>query len=840
MTPMIQQYRAIKTKYQDAILFFRLGDFYEMFFDDAIEASKLLQITLTARNKGENKTPMCGVPYHSAQNYITKLTKLGKKVAICEQVSDPRETGIVDRDVVRVITPGTTLDDNILEQKSNHYLLAIAVEDSTTGFAFIDLSTGELNTAEVQNEEVFLAELDRIRPVEIIISHDLNETKFVRRLKEIKNGTYFFIHDFQHDASAYIRDYFGMERFETASYNSNIFGIGSMKTGIAATALLLDYLKTTQKNGLVHVQKIHPYNMTGFMAIDCQTLQNLELLETMRENKKEGSLLWVLDKTVTAAGGRKLRFDLTHPFLEIEKIRQRLDAVEEFFLNPSQLDVIRQYLKNILDFERLLGRLSLGYGNARDLVAIKNSLLVVPALKNMLRRCTAHLFKDIAADLDEDMPQLVDLIGRAVLEEAPLTVKEGNMIKEDFHADLDELKKISREGKQIIQQIQQNEIQRTGIGSLKIRYNQVFGYYIEISKTHLASVPQDYIRKQTLVNAERFVTPALKEYEEKVLGAEEKIKLLEYEIFVGLREEVVKYIPQIQKLARAIAHLDVIATLATVALENRYCKPIVHDGFGMNIAAGRHPVVEKMRSSARFVANDTIFHSEDQKVLLITGPNMGGKSTYLRQVALITLMAHIGSFVPADRADIGIVDRIFTRVGASDNLARGQSTFMVEMQETAHILHHATAKSLIILDEIGRGTSTYDGMSIAWAIMEFIHDTVGAKTLFATHYHELIALAEKLAFAKNYSAAVKENAEEGVVFLYKIIEGGVDKSYGIEVAKLAGLPSEVLTKARKIMTELEEGITEPGIQKEIENIRKHQNIFPINESCPPLKSFQNI
>lgn len=809
---MMRQYQEIKAKYPDAILFFRLGDFYEMFFEDALEASRLLQITLTARNKGENKAPMCGVPYHAANSYIAKLTKLGRKVAICEQLTDPNGTGIVERDVVRVITPGTTLDDSLLDQKSNNYLLALVEKEGVFGLAYTDVSTGELKTVEITDAKDVLTELERIHPSEAIVPSDFFKREIFAKLSKAHVGTFFFAHDFFAEPTQFLQDHFGVQDLEG-------FGIGSMKAGLLASALLLDYLKTTQKTALHHLQKVQPYSLSEFMPLDEATLKNLEILTTLRENKKEGSLLWVLDHTVTSMGGRFLRFVLTHPLLDKAKIEERLDAVDELFSHPSILEDAREVLKTILDLERLLGRLSLGYGNARDLLALKNSLQAVPYLQSILAALSAELFSKILGQTDA-LPDIVTLIENAVVDEPPLAIKEGGMIKDGFHGELDDLKKISRDGKTIIQSMQQKEIERTGINSLKIRYNNIFGYYIEVSKTHLDAIPSDYIRKQTLVNAERYITPELKEYEEKVLGAEEKMVALEYQIFSELRGRVVKEIPRIQKLAQAIAQFDLIGCFAKVALESRYYKPIIREDSVLKIEKGRHPVVEKMSFASQFVPNDLSLSADGQRVLLITGPNMGGKSTYLRQVALITLLAHLGSFVPAAHAEISVVDRIFTRVGASDNLVRGQSTFMVEMQETAFILQNATAKSLVILDEIGRGTSTYDGMSLAWAILEFLHDKIGAKTLFASHYHELIALAEKLPHAANYCVAVKENAQEGVVFLYKIVEGGVDRSYGIEVAKLAGLPAEVTSKARQILVDLEEGVMEEGIQNQLTDSRK--------------------
>lgn len=827
MTPMMAQYRKMKENYPDAILFFRLGDFYEMFFEDAIEASRLLQITLTSRNKGDHKAPMCGVPYHAANSYIAKLTRLGKKVAICEQLSDPNLPGIVERDVVRVITPGTTLDDQLLDQKSNNYLVAIAAQQpdaghgldpqsdpdggpderqTSFGLACCDVSTGELRVTFLANTEELQTELEKIRPVEAILEHRLLNEKFFQQLAESNIGTFFFPHDFHHEGESFLKDFFNLHTLDS-------FGLKDQLSRQAA-AMLLHYLQTTQKANVQHIRGIHVYKLSEFMPLDEHTLKNLELITTLRENKKEGSLLWVLDQTVTSMGGRFLRFSLLHPLCELTHIEARLDALEELTVNPTILEDIREVLKHILDLERLLARLSLGHGNARDLVGLKNSLKAIPYLQSILAGLHTPLLKEISGDLDA-LPELAQLIETAMVDEPPLAVKEGGIIKEGFHAELDQLKTISRDGKNFIQQLQQREVERTGINSLKIRYNSVFGYYIEVSKTNLHAVPQDYIRKQTLVNAERFITPELKEYEEKVLGAEEKIVALEYELFDQVRQKVLAGMGRIQNLAHAIAQLDMLCSLAKVAIEQRYCKPIIKENGMLRIEAGRHPVVEKMSFSGKFVPNDATFDDAGQTIHLITGPNMGGKSTFLRQTALIVLMAHIGSFIPASKAEISLVDRIFTRVGASDNLIRGQSTFMVEMQETAYILHHATAKSLIILDEIGRGTSTYDGMSIAWALLEFIHDHIGAKTLFATHYHELIALAEKLPHAANYSVAVKENEQEGVVFLYKVLPGGVDRSYGIEVAKLAGLPHDVITKARQILVDLEEGVLESGIRKEL-------------------------
>lgn len=827
LTPMMAQYQEMKKNYPDAVLFFRLGDFYEMFFEDAVEVSRVLQLTLTARSKGDNKAPMCGVPYHAAPGYIAKLTRLGKKVAICEQLSDPNLPGIVKRDVVRVITPGTTLDDQVLEQKSNNYLLAVvhvsgraeggsaageSKQGGRFGLAYADISTGELRTTELASEQELFTELERIHPTEALMSSEMYASSLPTKLSDRKLSTFFFEHNFHGDAEGLLKEHFGLQSLDG-------FGLNDLDAATAATALVLDYLKQTQKTSLAHIQGIQLYHASNFMPLDEATLKNLELLSTLREGKREGSLLWVLDETVTSMGGRYLKFVITHPLLDLAQIHERLEGVDEFTQNQIMLDDIREVMQGVLDLERLLARLSLGYGNARDLLALKKSLMSVPYLQSILMSLGSEIFARINSEMDS-LPDLTALIERAIVEEPPLAVKDGGMIKEGYHSELDELKKISHDGKSVIQEMQKKEIESTGINSLKIRYNSVFGYYIEVSKTNLAAVPAHYIRKQTLVNAERFITPELKEYEEKVLGAEEKITALEYQLFCELREKVVAEISRIQKLAQAIAQLDVVSSFAKVALQYRYHRPKITDAAVIKIEAGRHPVIEKISIANQFVPNDVDLNHETNQLLLITGPNMGGKSTFLRQTALIVLMAHLGSFVPAASAEIGLTDRIFTRVGASDNLVKGQSTFMVEMQETAFILQNATAKSLIILDEIGRGTSTYDGMSIAWSILEYLHDKVKAKTLFASHYHELIALAEKLPSAQNFSVAVRENEQEGVIFLYKIVKGGVDRSYGIEVAKLAGLPHEVVTKAKQILNDLEEGVLEQGIHQELNDATK--------------------
>jgi len=791
LTPMMLQYKKIKESHQDCILMFRLGDFYEMFFEDALEASKILQITLTGRSKGDSqKAPMCGVPYHAVDNYISKLTRAGKKVAICDQMTAPNGKSIVQREVIRVITPGTTLDDNILDGKANNYIVCVTKNGESFGFAYCDVTTGEFRVTEISGLKNLKSELVRIHPSECICEENLRIE--LRDFLADISGMYTFPYSYSFDAESELK-----KNFEIKSLG--IFGLENKKLAVQTAGMLFEYLRETQKTELKHIQKINYYEISEFMPLDESCVRNLELFYTNRDNKKEGSLAWVLDQTVSPMGGRMLRNWLLHPLLTKDVIENRLNKVEVFVKDSSLLRNVRERVSMIYDIERLLSKLSLGTGNARDLKALQKSLEIIPEVKILIKDISG--LQEIDQNL-EPLTELTLLISKAIIDTPPLIVREGGMIQQGYNQELDELKSISTEGKTFISEMQEREIARTGINNLKIKFNSVFGYYIEISNSNLKSVPEDYIRKQTLVNAERFITPELKEYEDKVLNAEERIKTLEYELFYQVRMEVVKEIVRLQKVARAIAELDVYNNFAFIAVKNNYCKPAILESGEMHIVNGRHPVIEQLSLSRDFVPNDCKF-DEKNKFLLITGPNMGGKSTFLRQVALIVLLAQIGCFVPAESASLGIVDRIFTRVGASDNLTRGESTFMVEMQEASFILNNATEKSLIILDEIGRGTSTYDGVSIAWAIMEFIHDKISAKTIFATHYHELIELADRLDKAKNMSVTVRENEKEGVVFLYKIVDGGVDKSYGIEVAKLAGLPVEIVSRARGVLTELE-------------------------------------
>lgn len=813
-TPMMKQYEEIKAKHADCILFFRLGDFYEMFGEDAIKASKLLNITLTARNKGDGKVPMCGIPHHAAENYIAKLTKLGEKVAICDQMSDPDLPGIVDRKVTKVITPGTTFNENILDTKSNNYVACVAEGEDGFGLSYADLTTGEFATTQVKTFVELFTEFAKISPAECILSKDFYESEKGNRLKDHFESVCFFPFDTFRDIC------------------SNDFGLKEYPLAVKASGLLLEYLKENQKNDLEHFHTFKYFHTGEYMPIDESTLRNLELLKTLRDQEKEGSLISVIDKTHTSMGGRMLKFWLTHPLLDKNQIENRLDSVEELFKKNDLRNSIIELLKNIADLERLISKLSLGSGNARDMLGLKDSIEYIPKFKSVLSESDSDLLVNIRDSLI-DLSRVAVAIESAIDPEAPLSLKDGNIIKKGYNAQLDELKSISREGKTFIKDLQEKEIKRTGISSMKVKYNKVFGYFIEISKTNLHLVPQDYIRKQTLVNAERFITPELKEYEEKILGAEEKIIKLEYEIFQEIRKKATENIKEILDNSKLIATLDCLCSFSVLAKHNNYSRPEITLDNGIKISEGRHPVIEQMSFSSKFIPNDVNLDNVDNRLLLITGPNMGGKSTILRQTALIVLLAHMGSFVPAKTASIELVDRIFTRVGASDNLVKGQSTFMVEMQEAAFILNNATSKSLIILDEIGRGTSTYDGVSIAWAITEYIHDRIKAKTLFATHYHELISVIENLPHAKNYSIAVKENTD-GIIFLYKLEEGGINKSYGIEVAKRAGLPTSVIEKSSHILQNLEEVVVEKRVPEDQMNLfmdfdRKNQSLNKMKE-----------
>lgn len=842
MTPMMRQYYEIKKQHEDAILFFRLGDFYEMFGEDALIASKILGIVLTARSKGEDKIPMCGIPYHAAANYIAKLTRQGKKVAICEQITPKTseknsgnlnspnaadQSKIVERNVIRIITPGTTLDEQVLDQKTSNYICSVVQNLNDFAFAFADITTGEFKVAQIGDFNALLNELEKIKPVELIASKEFLENIEGKFLKKKYPSIFYFEFETSGISEETAKMYFNEAESSYKFQNQLELNVSS---------LLIEYLKITQKNSLEHLKNIQNYDAEKYIALDEATIKNLELLKSAREHTVEGSLLGVLDKTVTNSGGRLLKKVIVQPLTRIADIQKRLEIVEYFLTNQNFLLDLRILLKGIGDIERMLARLSLNSGNARDLRGIFSSFKTVKAIKTLLLEANQEILNPYAWKL-ETLPEISELIEKAIVEEPPLSTKDGGMIREGFDQTLDEYKKISHEGKFFIQSLQEQEIKRTGINSLKVRYNRIFGYYIEISNANLKDVPTNYTRKQTLVNAERFVTPELKEYEGKVLGAEEKIIQIESELFEKVKLRVLEEIKKIQQTAYYISIIDVLSTFALISWKNKYCRPEIHEGFELTIEEGRHPVVEKINLVDNFVPNDLTLN-EEEKLMLITGPNMGGKSTFLRQTALITLMAHLGIFVPATSAKIPVVDRIFTRVGASDNLVRGQSTFWVEMEETALILQKATERSLIILDEIGRGTSTFDGVSIAWGILEYLHDIIGAKTLFASHYHELIALADKLPKATNFSVVVQENEEKGVVFLYKVLRGGIDKSYGIEVAKLAGLPDQVIQRAKEILIDLEQEVLGGEKNKSEENIfiQQQRGIFSPEKQKENLKA----
>ncbi|MGB9977591.1 DNA mismatch repair protein MutS [Thermovenabulum sp.] len=800
-TPMIKQYKEIKEKYKDYILFFRLGDFYEMFFEDAFTASRELEIALTSRDT-ENKVPMAGIPYHAADQYIAKLIDKGYKIAICEQMEDPKlAKNIVKREVVKIITPGTVTDINILDEKKNNYLCAIYKSENKFGLAFADILTGEFITTEIYAENNFqevINELYKFSPTECIVNDEILNTPILKK-------NYFDINHCTLTLKG--ESYFDVD----LTLLSNNFDLDSLKAlegrpfSLKASCACLKFLIETQMQQLQHFNNIRYYEPSEYMILDANTKRSLELTESLFERKRQGSLFWVLDKTQTAMGARLLRKWIEQPLIDPIKIKERLDAVEELFENFFKREELKNELKNIYDLERLTGKLVCGNVNARDLLAIKNTISRFPRIKNLIKDFSSKLIRSLEKQLD-GLHDIFDLLDRAINEDPPLSVKEGNIIKEGFDENIDKLRKIAFKGKDFIAEFEAKERERTGIKSLKVGYNKVFGYYIEITKANLNLVPEDYIRKQTLANAERYITEKLKEYEEMILGAEEKLVELEYKIFCEIKKDLLKNINRFKTSALSIATLDVLLSFAQVARDNNYVKPEITTGDEIVIIEGRHPVVELTLKNDLFIPNDTHINCKDSMISIITGPNMAGKSTYLRQVALIVLMSQIGSFVPAKKAIIGIVDRIFTRIGAYDNLAFGQSTFMVEMMEVANILKNATPKSLIILDEVGRGTSTYDGLSIAWAVVEYIHKNVKAKTLFATHYHEITKLKELFGI-KNYKVTVKEKGDE-ILFLRKIIPGEADKSYGIEVAKLAGLPKSLIKRASELLKNLEKGLPE--------------------------------
>ncbi len=802
LTPLMRQYHNIKRQYPDAILFFRMGDFYETFYEDAKIASRVLGIALTSRDKNSGEPiPLAGVPHHAADSYLTKFIKAGYKVAICEQVEDPKKAkGLVKRDVIRVITPGTVIEPNILDKKSNNYLASISRMNDCYGFAHVDLSTGEFSVTELETANKLMAEVERVHPAECLVSERFEEeSKVVKSIVETVNPAINHVPGWVFSPDAARSEL--IEHFHTLSLDG--FGCENMPSAISAAGALIYYLKDTQKQEVEHIKSLSTYSLEDHMILDADTQRNLELMRALRDGSTKGTLLEVLDETLTPMGGRRLRHDMLRPLLDVKQIQARLDAIAEFHSRIVFQDEFREILKDMHDMERLIARISLGTANARDMLALRSSLRLLPLIKEKLNNCEATLLCVLNEEM-EDISDVASLIERSIYEDPPLTLTEGNIIKDGYNAELDELRGVSSSGKEWIAKLQETERRRTKISSLKIGYNDAFGYYIEVTKSNLHLVPEDYIRKQTLVNSERFITPDLKEYESRVLNAQERIQELEYELFCQIREQVAESTQRIQKAASIVAMLDVLSALAHVASKCNYVKPSVNDSDEIIIKDGRHPVVERYTVGEGFVPNDLFIDCDEHQMIIITGPNMSGKSTYLRQVALIALMAQMGSFVPASEASIGIVDRIFTRVGASDNLVMGRSTFLVEMNETANILNNANRRSLLILDEIGRGTSTYDGLSIAWAVAEHILDKtkLGARTLFATHYHELIQLGDTHFGAKNYNVAVREWNDQ-VVFLRKIVEGGTDQSYGIHVAQLAGLPNEVIDRAREILEALE-------------------------------------
>ena len=801
LTPMMKQYMETKSQYQDCILFYRLGDFYEMFFDDALTASRELEITLTGKNCGqEERAPMCGVPYHAVEGYLNKLVSKGYKVAICEQMEDPKQAkGIVKREVVRIVTPGTNVDTQALDETKNNYIMCIVYIADRYGISVADISTGEYLVTELPDSSRLLDEISRFVPAEIICNEAFYMSGMdLDGLKDRFGTTIYSLESWYFDDSL-CREKL-LEHFHVSGFGG--LGLEDNDCGIISAGALLQYLLETQKNSLSNLTHITPYVTGKYMLLDSATRRNLELCETLREKQKRGSLLWVLDKTKTAMGARMLRKYVEQPLIDKKEIVLRLDAVEELKEQAISREEIREYLSPVYDLERLLTKITYGTANPRDLTAFKTSLEMLPPVRYLLEEMQSGLLKEIYQDMDS-LEDLCTLLKSAIRDEPPIAMKEGNIIRDGYNEEVDKLRRAKSDGKDWLAKLENEEREKTGIKNLKIKYNKVFGYYLEVTNSYKSMVPDYYTRKQTLANAERYITPELKELEDMILGAEDKLYALEYELYCGVRDQIASQVERIQRTAKAVASLDTLASLALVAERNGYVRPNINEKGVIDIKDGRHPVVERMIPNGTFIANDTYLDDKKHRISIITGPNMAGKSTYMRQTALIALMAQIGSFVPASKADIGLSDRIFTRVGASDDLASGQSTFMVEMTEVAYILRNATSRSLLILDEIGRGTSTFDGLSIAWAVVEYISDSrlLGAKTLFATHYHELTELEGKISNVNNYCIAVKEKGDD-IVFLRKIVKGGADKSYGIQVAKLAGVPDLVIERAKEIVEEL--------------------------------------
>ncbi len=803
LSPMMEQYVATKEQYKDCILFYRLGDFYEMFFDDALLASKELEITLTGKECGlEERAPMCGVPFHAADTYINRLIEKGYKVAIGEQVEDPKQAkGLVKREVVRIVTPGTNMSAEILDESKNNYLMSISYYNFKYGIAVADISTGIFKTCHVNSADKVLDEINKYQPSEIIYQDtfitsgiDISLTVDKLKIATTEAPSHYFNID---SCEVLLKRHFNISSIE-------VLGLRDFPESVVASGAMLQYLYDTQMNTLKHISHIEQYAVDSYMIIDSSTRRNLELTETLRDKQKKGSLLWVLDKTKTAMGARKLREYIEQPLLDKNMIEDRLNSIEAMNNSMITREELREYLNSIYDLERLMTRISLKTANPRDMLSFKNSIKYLPDIKNLLMEIEADRFKLIYDDFDE-LIDLFDMLEAAIDEEPPIAIKEGGIFKPGYLEDIDRLKLAKTECKNWLADLENAEKEATGIKNLRIKYNKVFGYYFEVTNSFKSMVPDYFIRKQTLANAERYTTDKLDELSNTILGAEDKLYALEYETYVALRDTVGDALVRVQKMAHYIAELDALASLSVVAEKNNYVRPVINEDGIIDIKNGRHPVVEKMLDANSFVSNDTYLNNLESRISIITGPNMAGKSTYMRQTALITLMAQIGSFVPAEYANIGICDRIFTRVGASDDLASGQSTFMIEMTEVANILRNATANSLLILDEIGRGTSTFDGLSIAWAVVEYIanKDVLGAKTLFATHYHELTELEGKLSAVNNYCIAIKEDGDN-IVFLRKIIKGGADRSYGIQVARLAGVPEVVLKRADEICAQLVE------------------------------------
>ncbi len=832
LTPMMKQYMETKSQYQDCILFYRLGDFYEMFFEDALTASRELEITLTGKNCGqEEKAPMCGVPYHAVEGYLNRLVAKGYKVAICEQVEDPKTTkGIVKREVVRIVTPGTNLDTQALDETKNNHIMCIVYIADRYGVSVADISTGDYFVTEIPDSAKLLDEIYRFSPSEIIC----NEAFYMSGvdmdgMKDRLGITIYSLESWYFDDEVCRKKL--LEHFEVSSFAG--LGLADYDCGIISAGALLQYLLETQKNSLSNLTHITPYAAGKFMMIDSSTRRNLELCETLREKQKRGSLLWVLDKTKTAMGARTLRKYVEQPLIDKTEIIRRLDAVQELKEQAISREEIREYLSPVYDLERLITKIAYGSANPRDLTAFRSSLEMLPALLYILQEMKAELLKDLAVDLDP-LEDLCILVKKAIREDPPIAMKEGNIINDGYNEEVDKLRRAKSDGKDWLAKLENDEREKTGIKNLKIKYNKVFGYYLEVTNSYKEMVPEYYTRKQTLANAERYITPELKELEDMILGAEDKLYALEYELYSEVRDLIASQIERIQKTAKAVAALDAFASLALVAERNNYVRPKINEKGVIDIKEGRHPVVERMIPNEMFISNDTYLDDKKHRISIITGPNMAGKSTYMRQTALIALMAQIGSFVPAKSANIGLSDRIFTRVGASDDLASGQSTFMVEMTEVANILRNATSKSLLILDEIGRGTSTFDGLSIAWAVIEYISDSrlLGAKTLFATHYHELTELEGKIDNVNNYCIAVKEKGDD-IVFLRKIVKGGADKSYGIQVAKLAGVPELVIGRAKEIVEEL----SDEDITARVSEIASKERVV---KKKPKVKKYDDV